>query len=273
MRLLTEHYEIRTTTQDTVMRDVLPEFAEAAHRAYGQFVAPEGSATDRMIVYVFGTREEWAGFTRRFVPEQADTYLHILSGGYMDQATATSVFWDVKRDYTLSLLAHEGLHQYLARHRPGPIPAWLNEGLATQFEAFDLDGPRPIFRPQRNLLRRNSLREALTMRDGMIPLRRFLSMHAGEAVVRTGSPARRYYAQAWLTVLLLRTSPHYRDAFSRLLADAGTPRMQAAIATYRQATPDASAMSDGEIAFRRYITGELEHFADDLRAYGRDLVF
>ncbi|HOQ84834.1 MAG TPA: DUF1570 domain-containing protein [Phycisphaerae bacterium] len=273
VQILTEHYDLRTTSADTVLRDVLPVFVESAYREYAWLIPPEQPAGERMVVYIFRNRQEWALFTRRFAPAHADTYLHILSGGYMDQATGTSVLWDVKRDHTLALLAHEGLHQYLARQRSGPIPAWLNEGLATQFEDFDLEGYRPVFRPQRNLLRKNSLREALSIPDSMIPLNKLLSMHAGEAVVRPGQRARGYYAQVWITVLFLQHSPQYRDAFARLLDDVGTDRMRDNINAYRATTPEAADLSDGEILFRHYITQELDDFEDELRAYARRLVY
>lgn len=272
-QFLTEHYDIRTTSRDAILLEVLPEFAEAAYREYARLIPPQREDGERLVVYVYGRRAEWALFTRQFVPAQASTYMHILSGGYMDHPTATSVLWDVKRDQTLALLAHEGLHQYLARHRPEPIPPWLNEGLATQFEHFDLDGPRPIFRPQRNLIRMNSLREALALPNGSIPLGQLLTMHAGQAVTQAVQSSRSYYGQVWLTVWFLRTHPGYRDGFSRLLADAGTERLRISVRGYRAAAPSASGMSDGEAAFRQYITDDLEGFSDELQAFGRQILY
>ncbi|MBI4581504.1 MAG: hypothetical protein HY718_17520, partial [Planctomycetes bacterium] len=205
VQLLTEHYDLRVTSEDALLREYLPTFIEATNAEYRKLIPPARENDEPLMVYIFGRRPEWAAFTQGFAPAQAQVYLHIHSGGYMDHATATAVFWDIGRDRTLSLLAHEGLHQYLTRHFPGAVPPWLNEGLATQFEDFDLNGARPIFRPERNLIRKNSLREALTVPDGLVPLLHLLTMDAGEAVTRTGQPARGYYAQVWVTVLFLRT--------------------------------------------------------------------
>jgi hypothetical protein len=173
---------------------------------------------------------------------------------------------------TLSLLAHEGVHQYLARCFGQPVPAWLNEGLACQFEAFNLRQGRPVFVPRENFLRRNHLREGLSHHD-MIPLERMLSTHAGDALVgRTGS-SRLYYAQAWALVLLLREDDRFKAGFARLLADAGTPRLALSVSAYRAATPDKAGRSDAEIAFRQYITDDLEAFARDYEEFCRNLVF
>ncbi len=273
VELMTDHYAIRTTSQDETLRAYLPAFMESAYAEYRKLVPPERPSPDPMVVYLFGERAEWAAFTKGFVPAQAHTYLYIQSGGYMDQATDTAVAWDIGRDRALSLLAHEGLHQYLAKYLDRPVPPWLNEGLATQFEDFDLNGDRPQFRPERNLMRRNSLREALALEDGLVPLPQLLSMHAGQAVTHTGQPARGYYAQVWMTVLFLRTSPMYGDGFRRLLADAGTERLQHSTSGYRAATPAAAKMSDGEVVFRQYVTEDLDGFEADCEAFARKLVF
>lgn len=272
-QILTPHYDIRTTSLDEMLRRYLPRFMEAAHAEYSRLMKPDRPSDDRLVIYVFGDRPEWASFTQVFVPAQAYTYLHIHSGGYMDHATATAVLWDIRRDHTLSLIAHEGLHQYLAKHFPEPVPAWLNEGLATQFEDFDLDGPRPTFRPERNLTRKNSLREALSVTNGVIPLAQLLRMDAGDAVTKTGQSTRGYYAQVWSTVLHLRRSDRYAPAFARLLADAGTPRLRQAVSAYRIATPDSEKYSDGEVAFRYYITEDLDTFAADWGRFAASLVY
>ncbi|MCL2330206.1 MAG: DUF1570 domain-containing protein [Phycisphaerae bacterium] len=285
VQLLTEHYDIRTTLQDDGLRDCLPTFMENCFLEYSKLVplpttTPAASATSptdtqqstkpRMVIYLYGKRIEWAAFTKGFAPAQAETYLHIHAGGYMDSATSVT-FYD-GRDHTLSLLAHEGLHQYLACYFSHSVPAWLNEGLATQFEDFDLDGARPIFQTKQNLTRRNHLQQAVALENGMIPLRDLLSMHAGQAVVKTGQAARGYYAQVWAMVSFLREEPSYRKQFARLLADAGTERLRVNIRAYRATMPAAREMSDGEVVFRHYITEDLDGFAREYRAYAQTLV-
>ncbi len=268
-RLQTPHYDLRLTARDPVLQAYLPGFLETALDAYRQLVP--GPCDQRMEIYLFETRAEWARFTRRFAPADAHVYLHIQEGAYMDQRTATTVAYDLGRDRTLALLAHEGLHQYLAACLPEPVVPWLNEGLATQFEAFTLKQGRPVFTARHNLFRRNNLREALDGQGSWIPLSQLLSMHAGQAVVQTGQIARGYYAQVWALVLFLREGPYARD-FQHLLRDLGTDRMRLATRAYRAAHPEASALSEGEVVFRHYITDQLNEADQACRAFAHRLV-
>lgn len=273
VQLITAHFDIRTTIRDTLLRDALPGFMETAFAEYTRLMPPEAEEAAPLPVYLFETREEWAAFTRHFVPQQAYTYLHIHAGGYTDHRTGASITFDIGRDHTLSLLAHEGFHQYVARYRTLPLPAWLNEGLACQFEAFTLDGDHPTFTPQRNLLRTGALRAALLQPPGLAALPELLSMHAGQAVRQTGVSAPTYYAQLWSTVLYLRDrSCPYASGFRRLLADAGTPRLTEAIRQFRAASPEHARLNDAEAAFRCYITSDLGEFATRYRAFAEQLV-
>ncbi|NLE57492.1 MAG: hypothetical protein GX616_03975 [Planctomycetes bacterium] len=274
-QIVTEHYDLRVTSQDALLRQYLPLFMETAFEGYSSTIRPIRPNADRMIVYLFGTREEWAAFTKATYPAHAHTYLHLQAGGYTDQPSATAVTHDLGRDRCLSLLAHEGFHQYVARHLEGSLPAWLNEGLACQWEAFKLVEGRPVFTPKQNYLRRNSLRAALSGKDAFIPLSDLLGMHAGEAVVQTGQVVQSYYAQVWILILFLEQGANgkYARAFKQLLADAGTDRLDAAMSAYRAATPTAAKLSNGEIIFRHYITDDLETCSAEYFQFARQVVY
>jgi len=223
VQLLTEHFDIRVTSPDEKLRAYLGPFAETAFSAYSELM-PTNENYERLVVYLFEVRPEWAAFTRMAFPARSQAYLHIHYGGYTDSASATCVMFDLGRDHTLSLMAHEGWHQYLAAYFTEPMPPWLNEGIATQFEGFDLDGDRPIFKSRENYGRRNHLRSAMSQEDGLIPLAELLRIHAGHAVTqKTKQPSLTYYAQVWSLVLMLREGydGRYADRFAQLLADIG----------------------------------------------------
>src|SRR5439155_6630670 len=123
------------------------------------------------------SRWEWERFTDQFAPDRAETYRRIHSGGYSERGVTVSHYSG--RGPTLSILAHEGLHQYLENTRGRNIPPWLNEGLACYFESFDLDqNQRPIFTPEQNALRRTHMTDAM-LNDSLIPLPEILATHAG----------------------------------------------------------------------------------------------
>ena len=108
-QILTEHYDIRMTTKDEMLRSYLPTFMESTFAEYSKLIPPPSETTDQLVIYLFKTRQEWASFTRVFVPQQAYTYLHIQSGGYVDQPSTTAVIHDIGRDRTLSLVEHKSL--------------------------------------------------------------------------------------------------------------------------------------------------------------------
>ncbi|HSW46520.1 MAG TPA: hypothetical protein VLM89_13210 [Phycisphaerae bacterium] len=275
IRLETDHYDLKITATDPVLRQALPNFLETTFAEYNRLLPPAIGHPRKLEVYLFATREQWAAFTKLFVPQRAQVYLHIKAGGYVEPQTATAVVWDLGRDSTLTLLAHEGFHQYMAKFFPEPIVAWLNEGLATQWESFDLrsDG-RPRFTPRLNYFRRNNLREGLSSPQAWIPLRTLLAMNAGQAVVQTGQVTRGYYAQVWSLVLFLREGGvrDYTRSFTRLLADLGTQHMHHNIRAYRAAKPEAGDASYGELILRRYITEDLDTFERQYRDFCEKLV-
>lgn len=273
-QLLTEHYDLRVTVKDSMLLEYAPVFIEATYREYRKLMPPPQEKEGRQVVYVFDNRPEWVIFTRQFAhPSQVETYMHIHSGGYMDHLRAVSVFWDVGRDNTLSLMAHECWHQYLAFYFPEPLTAWLNEGMACQWESFDLQGREPIYQPARNHLRRSDLRDALLEGNELIPLDELLGMNPGYAVTQTGATVRNYYAQVWSLVLFLRQSESpYHQGFLDLLADAGTERIDHAVRAYRAVHGDET-LSEGEIIFRHYITDNLPDFESEYRNYCRSVLY
>ncbi len=274
-RLITTHFDVRTTVEDAQVVRVLPVFLESCRRQCERMVPPRTRSEERLATYIFNTRWQWERFTDEFVPERAALYRNIQSGGYTDQPTAASVLYWIGRDRTLAVAGHEAWHQYVARHLPAPIPAWLNEGLATQLESFTLQDGVPVFDPRNNLFRRNYLRTALIVKEkGLFELSELLRIHAGDVFASPAKSSDTYYAQLWSLTLFLLDGPNkgYRDGFRALLADAGTEALRTAVNAYVVATPAAAGLSPGELVFRRYVTDRLDTFKADYVEFARDLV-
>jgi len=267
-KLTTKHYVLYTTCKSKPFVDAMPGFLETCWKAYALLAPSETTPDHRLEVYLFQTRWQWEQFTERFNPSRADIYKRIRSGGYSERGITVSHY--ASQRTALSVLAHEGLHQYLELTRGNNIPAWLNEGLATYHEGFDLN-PRtnlPIFKPTTNYLRTRSLRSALAS-DSLIPLREILEVHAGVAVQKGGSHVRSYYSQVWsLTLFLMQPSKDnaYHDGFRELLREVGTDSMDRRARAFLATDSDGN-MSYGEAVFRAYITDDLETFEQDYKAY------
>ena len=270
-KLSSDHYVLYTTHKAKPFVDSLPGFMESSWAAYEKVIPSQGGE-HKCDSYLFGTRAQWERFSEEFSPARAETYKKIRSGGYSERGITAS-HYDSQRS-TLSVLAHEGLHQYLEVTRGKEIPAWLNEGLACYFEMFDLDyDNRPIFRPEANTLRLPGLREAV-LSKGLIPLKDILNTNAGLEVQKKSTHVRNYYSQEWALVLfLMRPAKHnpYSAGFHQLLAEVGTENMTRRARAIMAADTEGN-MGFGEAVFRAYITDDLEGFQGAYESYIQDLV-
>lgn len=272
-KLTSAHYELYTTCiKRKPFLEALPVFMEACFSAYRELLPTEVELSEPMKSYLFLRRPEWERFTVEFTGPRAATYKQIRRGGYSERGVTVSFF--TTQAATLSILAHEGLHQYLEVTGRSQIPAWINEGLACYFEAFELDQyNRPSFNPRNNTLRSPAMREAL-VNDSLIPLKEILGTHAGIAVQQHASHVRSYYAQEWSLVMYLLDSPRtnrYSPGFRLLLTELGTEAMNRKANAFMAADSEGE-MSRGEAIFRAYITEDLEGFETDYRAFLRKLL-
>lgn len=271
-KLTTDHYVLYTTCTSKPLLDAMPGFVESCWAAYTELVPYEGPADQKMETYLFKQRALWERFTENFSPDHADIYKKIRSGGYSERGITVSSYGT--RRSTFAVLAHEGLHQYLEATRGHRIPAWLNEGLATRFEAFDLDQKnQPVFKPEKNMLRRNTLRSAL-LADSLLPLTDILATHAGIEISKPATKVGYYYAHVWSLVLFLSQPPAdnpYYEGFQRLLRDVGTDTMTRNARAFLAADTDGE-MSPGEAIFRAYITDDLPQFEKDYKTFVYELL-
>lgn len=264
-RMSSENYVIYTTCRSAPFVDALPAFLESCRKAYAELLPPTKTPDQPMETYLFQSRWHWERFTEEFTGPRADIYKQIRSGGYSERGVTVSHYGT--RRSTLSILAHEGLHQYLEVTHGKPIPAWLNEGLACYFESFDLDADnRPIFTPEQNTLRTPALRDALR-KNGLQPIHQILATDAGKEIHKRSPEVLAYYAQTWSIVVFLmrpdRKNPYYAG-FRELLNELGTEQMERRARAFMAADTDGN-MSFGEAIFRAYVNDDLEKFDSDYR--------
>jgi hypothetical protein len=220
--LETAHYQVHTTIKNEDVLARLPQVLEGAYGQYQDFaVAPPSGKP--LKCYVFGKRSEWADFTARNTGNDAAIYLQITRGGYCIGDWFVSYY--VGDNATYSVAAHEGWHQYVARHFKGRLPPFLEEGTACMFESVRFDNALPRWdlslNPNRTLGLRNAIEGHVTW-----PLEKLVRMHAGDVVRLPGDKIEAFYAQNWAFARFLWEfeGGSYRPAFKKLLADtaAGT---------------------------------------------------
>jgi hypothetical protein len=176
-----------------------------------------------MACYLFQTREQWAAFTRTRTGADAAIYLQINRGGYTVRDWYVAYF--IGDLGTYSVAAHEGFHQYVARHFRSRLPPFLEEGLACMFEEVHWESagrgnwlPRWNFAANRSRL--VGLRHAY---EGgyLLPLTKLASMHAGQVVDQSPEQIEAFYAQSWAFARFLWEGEggKHRPTLRRILTD------------------------------------------------------
>jgi hypothetical protein len=198
-KVVTPHYVIYTTLADDEVVAGMGQLMEGALSQYRRLAPDVPMSGQPMLCYLFQTRAEWVAFTRSRTGADAAVYLQINRGGYTVHDWYVAYF--IGDLGTYSVAAHEGFHQYVARHFRSRLPPFLEEGLACMFEEvrWEQGGggrwlPRWNFAANRSRL--VGLRNVL---EGghLVPLSELVSMHAGQVVDQPPEKIEAFYAQAW----------------------------------------------------------------------------
>jgi len=218
-RVRSDHYLIYTTLKDTELSSLLTQVMEGALAQYVKVAPGTLHSASPMECYIFETRGEWEAFTRAHTGSDSVIYLQIRRGGY--SIRDKFVAYNIGRYATASVAAHEGWHQYVARHFIGRLPPFLEEGLACMFEGIGWkDEHLPMWNLSINRVRVQALRRAVEG-NKLWPLEQLVSMHAGEVVEQSGEKVDAFYAQAWCFARFLYESENgrFRPCLQKWLAE------------------------------------------------------
>lgn len=222
----TRHYRVYTTETNGILVDRLSSFTEHALAHYRSAIIALPEPPQRLDTYLMDTRAQYEGITRRLLPDQADTILQIMRGGFASRGIG--VYFDIGLYDTLAIAAHEGWHQYVQRTFANPLPVYLDEGLATYMEGHSwITGPRvstPLFRPWGNIERFDQLRGAV-ISGRTVSLEVLTNNRPQELVETVGDGALDYYAQVWALAHFLN-SPEHRAGLGLLLQEAASGKMR-----------------------------------------------
>lgn len=220
----TAHYNLYTTVEDEDLLERVPQVLEGALQQY-RMLAPEVTLTSRrMDCYLFANRTQWAAFTIVNAGEDAEIYLQVQRGGYcLGDRAVTYFLGDLS---TYSVTAHEGWHQFVARHFRTRLPPFLEEGVACLFESINFENGLPRWNLSVNYNRIDKLRAAVAAND-LWPLEELISMHAGQVISLPTERIEAFYAQNWAFARFLWEGEqgHFRPAFQRMLQDAAAGRL------------------------------------------------
>jgi hypothetical protein len=223
-----EHHLVYTTFDDDRRLAASIETLEASYGACVELtgVKPAGGENEQ-IAFLFSRRAEWEAFTRSRAGAAAPLYLRLDRGGYT--LGKACVVRDQGEHDTLTVLAHEELHVFIATHFQARPPPFLEEGLATLLERVRSDDGRIQIDVGNSTSRAIRLTTVIDAGQ-LMPLRQLLSMHAGNVVGLSGQEVDAFYSQAWALARFLREGEggRYRPALMRLLNDAATGALSSA---------------------------------------------
>jgi hypothetical protein len=274
--LQTAHYQIHTTIDDEDVLKRLPQVMEGAYAQYQNFAVTTPSSKP-LKCYVFGKRGEWADFTQKHTGTDAAIYLQITRGGYCIGDWFVSYY--VGDNATFSVAAHEGWHQYVARHFKGRLPPFLEEGTACMFELVKFPNNQPSSNqlPRWDLSlnpnRTQGLRNAL---EGhvLFPLDKLVRMHAGDVVQLPGDKIEAFYAQNWAFARFLweYDGGAYRPAFKKLLADTAAGNVYDPTGTLHRAQ-GAWAPQSVRPMLEHYLGKSLDEVEKEYQAFITDIAY
>ncbi len=269
----TAHYAIFTSIHNTRERRMLGEVLEADYARFKRLV-PGATPALPLRGYVFANRTQWAMYTRRAHPVLAPIYLRIIAGGY----TRKRIFalYRLDRWEMFSVAAHEAWHQFSYASLKDHLPAWLDEGLASQNEAIAWHDGQPVFEPWLNYPRWHALKQAAAARQ-LWPLKKVITTQAGYVVTRGPQRIATYYGQIWSLSLFLEHS-RYRMRLLRLLEAARRGRLTRLLRQAGLTAQDIAAgtvrwnQRAGPVFMRAYLTQKISTLDKAYRAFVRRLV-
>ncbi len=271
--LRTYNYRLYTTESDRASRDRTALFLEYALRHYRTAIAPLPAPNLKLDTYLMRTRPQWERVALQLMGPQAEQLLQIQRGGFASRGIG--VYYDLGLRDTLSIAAHEGWHQYTQRTFADPLPAWLEEGIATYMEGHRWSHETPMFLPWANVGRYDVLRDA-HVTGNTIPVAELFDSHPQDFLTPTNNDVVRYYAHVWALTHFLHEGAggRYAPAFRRLLIEASEGRSREALATKlgNQAANASLARRAGPGVALTYFNDDLEEFQREFDAFVAQVV-
>jgi hypothetical protein len=262
--LRTANYRIYAATDDPVIRTRLAMFLEHALAHYRTALAPLPGPQTKLDTYLMNNRPQWERITKQLMGAQAESLLKITRGGYASRGFG--VFYSIGLFDTLAIAGHEGWHQFTQKTFKEPLPAWLEEGLATFMEGHRWEQSVPVFRPWSNVQRFDQLRKAGNLGQ-LLSLEELLDSRPQDFLNSTDDRVLTFYAQLWALTHFLNEGDgrKYAAGLRWAVIDAAEGRLSAAVRSRIGDGESASALAarTGPGVFLAYFTEDLSKASEE----------
>jgi hypothetical protein len=272
VELTSNHYRIYTTLEDDLYKHLVLRVLQAAY-ARGMQTVPSAKVPGPLDCYVFSNRDQWEAYTKIRAGSNAPIYLQISAGGYCQMGVFAG--YDIGRDQTLSVIAHEAWHQFSWFAFKDRLPSWLEEGIATQNEGIDWEGTTPVFHSENNYRRFLALKEAI--RDNRLwKISDLVATHAGKVIKLPQKHIDSYYAQVWSLVLFLKSSPVYAPRLQNMLNDASAGKLTQSLAGTGVTQHEIDNFTErwntvaGPVYMGKYISSDLPGLQREYETWARE---
>ncbi|MGC8560780.1 MAG: hypothetical protein ACP5O1_08890 [Phycisphaerae bacterium] len=265
-------YRIFTDIKNPIQQRLIMRVLKHALRRF-ESLLPSAHPRPPLKGYIFAHRRQWAIFTRKMMPNVAPYAIKPVVYGYDRKGVFALHRTSVAE--MLSVLAHEAWLQFSYVSLKDHLPAWMDEGLAAQFEAVCWRHGKPKFIAPLNYPRWLALR-AVCQAGDFIPLHIFTRMDAGAAVTTGPQMTEIYYAQLW-SLMLFITHHDGWGIMKRALRSSEMGRLtpvmlKAGLSEYDLAHETTRwNMVAGPIYFHHFISPHPRQFAAQYRAFARRL--
>lgn len=277
LRLNTTHYKIHTTLLQPAMLRRIPAFMESVYQAYKTQLIQVIEKQTGLTIYLFANRRQWEEFTKDFTGDQARTFCRIKAGAYYHNGAC--VAYDIGPVRTLSVLGHEGWHQFSDKHFKFRLPSWIDEGIAMLFETNDAESGKFKLTPAENSYRLDALRRTLE-NNGMIPLQELIVSNPGDVLATDHTEAvMAFYSQSYALIRFLQEADSGKRlaSYNRLLADGLRGRWQLD-STSRQIATDRNIPRNilwnhivGLVLFEDYIGDDYNRIEKEYLAFCKQI--
>ena len=283
LEITTRHYRIYTSLQDPLILRQVPVFLESAFKSYCRLIGRELKHDKKLLVYLFDNRSQWEDFSKYWTRDLSTIYLKISAGAYY--VNGASVAYHIGRQSNFSVLAHEGWHQFSDELFQYRLPAWLDEGLATNFESYQWQNGQVTFSARLNGSRLMSLGRAM-VGNVLFRLADLVLLDAGRVISHTAVDAgpdpkvAAYYAQLYAFIRFLREDNYGERSLQlqEMLEDAYLGRWPLdehlrAEAVQRAHNPSRLwNAAVGKLIFQRYIAADPGQVEGQYHSYCRKIL-